>query len=127
MRKAVNVIIEDGQGKILVLKRSPDDKSCPGIWDLPGGGVEKNETLQEAVKREVKEESGLEIESEKDYFYIRRHLKDKIIIYGFKAKLIGGNVALSKEHTESRWICKAGWEKLEYTRSVGKMIGEFFK
>ena len=127
MRKGVNVIIEDKQGRILILKRSPDDKSCPGLWDLPGGGAENNETLQETVKREVKEESGLEIEFEKDYFYTHHYPKGKMDIYGFKAKLIGGKVAISKEHTEFRWISKTEWENLEYTPSVGKMIKEFFK
>jgi len=68
MDKGVNVIINN-KGKILILRRSSAEYYA-GLWDFPGGTVEKGETLQQAGIREVKEESGLEIKLEKDYFYV---------------------------------------------------------
>jgi len=48
-------------GKILLLKRSKG-KFNPKKWDLPGGTLEKGETLKEALLREIEEETGLEVE-----------------------------------------------------------------
>ena len=72
MDKGVNVIINN-QGKILILRRSSDEYYA-GLWDFPGGTVEKGETLQQAAAREVKEECGLEIKLEKNYFYIYHYV-----------------------------------------------------
>lgn len=52
------VVIQDG--KILLGKR--DSEPYKGYWVLPGGFVERNETTEEAVVREVKEETGAKVE-----------------------------------------------------------------
>ncbi len=52
------VVIQDG--KILLGKR--DSEQYKGYWVLPGGFVERNETTEEAVVREVKEETGAKVE-----------------------------------------------------------------
>lgn len=44
--------------KILFLRRAPHE-TIPGIWELPSGGVETGETLEEALCREIKEETNL--------------------------------------------------------------------
>ena len=127
MKKGVNIVITNNQGKILILERSSSEFNYPNFWDLPGGKVENDETLQEAVKREVKEESGLDIEQEQNYFYVH-HCQDKEVdIYGFKANLISGDVIISEEHTKFRWISENEWKNLKYTPSVRATIEEFFK
>ena len=57
----VAAIILDKQGKILVSQRALDSKVFPGKWQIPGGKVEPGEKLLTALKREVKEETNLEI------------------------------------------------------------------
>ena len=57
----VAAIIQDEQGRILVSQRSLDSKAYPGKWQIPGGKVEPGEELLTALKREVKEETDLEI------------------------------------------------------------------
>jgi 8-oxo-dGTP diphosphatase len=47
-------------GKILIAKR-PAGKHLAGFWEFPGGAVEPGETAEEAVKRELREETGLEV------------------------------------------------------------------
>ena len=42
-------------GRILILRRLPRAPQYPGHWDLPGGGVEKGESLERALVREVRE------------------------------------------------------------------------
>jgi len=55
----VGAIINDGARVVLVER---GDEPLRGMWSLPGGAVEVGETLAEAVKREVREETGLEVE-----------------------------------------------------------------
>jgi 8-oxo-dGTP diphosphatase len=56
----VHGVIAD-RGKILVLQRAPSMTYKPGAWDLPGGHLAADETFEECLKREVAEETGLEI------------------------------------------------------------------
>ncbi len=51
------------QSKFLIVKRSETDDFLPNCWEFPGGGVEDGETISEALKREIKEEIGLDISS----------------------------------------------------------------
>ena len=48
-------------GKYLMLHRNPDKKILPNVWMAPGGKREHNEGLFECARREIKEETGLEI------------------------------------------------------------------
>jgi len=57
----VKGIIRRGDGKILIVKRSADDDHQPGVWETVGGGVEKDATPQAALKKEIMEETGLEV------------------------------------------------------------------
>ncbi len=52
----VGALIRDGQGRLLVQLRAED-----GEWSLPGGAMEPGETPAQAVRREVQEETGLEV------------------------------------------------------------------
>ena len=55
-RAGVGAVILNENGKVLGLER----KDIPGAWQLPQGGLDKNETPPEAVKREIREETGIE-------------------------------------------------------------------
>ena len=48
-------------GKLLVVKRSSGKKLLPNHWEIPGGHVEKGETSEEAIKREFREETKLNV------------------------------------------------------------------
>ena len=58
---ALKAVIEKG-GRFMILKRSEKEDISQGEWDLPGGAVEFGEEPIKALKREVKEECGIEIE-----------------------------------------------------------------
>jgi len=61
--KVVAAVIFDKKGRILVSQRALNAKLYPGKWQVPGGKVESGENYLEALKREVKEETDLEIVS----------------------------------------------------------------
>jgi 8-oxo-dGTP diphosphatase len=55
---AAGACIRDERGRVLILRRAEEKN----LWSVPGGGMEPGERLQEAVVREVREETGLEVE-----------------------------------------------------------------
>ena len=61
-RKIVAAVIFSKDGKILMGKIDPSSGLVyPYVWHIPGGGVEKGETMEQALKREVLEEVGIDI------------------------------------------------------------------
>ena len=55
----VGAVVRDDAGRLLLIRRGHEPSR--GLWSLPGGRVEPGETLEEAVVREVREETGLEV------------------------------------------------------------------
>lgn len=58
----VGAIIVDGQGRLFLARRGPKAKNERGLWEFPGGSVELGERLVDALRREIREEYGVEIE-----------------------------------------------------------------
>ena len=58
---AVKGIIRRKDGKMLILKRSAGDDHLPEVWETVGGGMDTEQTPQEALKREIREETGLDV------------------------------------------------------------------
>jgi 8-oxo-dGTP diphosphatase len=75
------------------------------VWNFPGGGMENNETPEQACIREVKEETGYEVRIIKLLF----HNREK---YSFLAEIIGGNLKLDKELAGNEDIVEVKWISL---------------
>src|SRR3989344_6029294 len=83
-----------------------------GMLDFPGGKIQEGETdLDTAFKREVKEETGLDIEILKPFYrwYFElgpNHPQDgeKVFLIGFKCKYNAGEITISSEHTDYKWV-----------------------
>lgn len=58
----VGAAIFNAEGKLFITKRGPKAKNERGKWEIPGGSVEFGETFHQAIKREIHEELGIEIE-----------------------------------------------------------------
>ena len=60
-RRVALFILRDKEGRVLLQHRSSTAESLPNYWAFFGGGIEQNETPEEAVKREAREELGIEL------------------------------------------------------------------
>jgi ADP-ribose pyrophosphatase YjhB (NUDIX family) len=109
MKKKQFVLCVDGvyikDGKILLLKRAV--KPFKGYWHLIGGHVEENETLKQALKREFKEETGLEIETARiiDGRLEKTSDRTKIIVTA-EVTCAQGRIKLNHENSEYNWFAK---------------------
>ncbi len=64
---SVGAFILNDKGEVLLLKRSQNAKNEKGKWEAPGGAVEFGETLENAIRREMKEELGIDIDIIKQF------------------------------------------------------------
>lgn len=105
---SVGGLIENDEGKILMLL-SPDRG-----WEIPGGQVEEGESLTDALIREVKEETGVDIEVgnlKTVYSNITKRVQPdgvgsigSILNFGFTGKAISGELTTSEESLEVAWV-----------------------
>ena len=58
----VGALIVDDQGRLFLARRGPKAKNERGLWEFPGGAVERGERLADALRREIREEYGIEIQ-----------------------------------------------------------------
>ena len=97
------VIIKDN--KVFCCKRGPG-RDLEGYYEFPGGKIEVNETNEEALIREIKEELNIDISIDSyittvEYDYPSFHL----IMHVYRCSIINGDISLN-EHTDSIWCDK---------------------
>lgn len=115
---AIGVIERDG--KVLLMKRA-EDQSSGGRWNFPGGKIEENESPREAALREVREETGLDVEIEKrgEMFYSSAE-KGRWEVYPFLMDA-EGVVEMNHEHSDFRWVSPEEMEEMN-TLGPGKAL-----
>ncbi len=94
-RIGVFALIFDDQDRILLGHRRDID-----WWNLPGGGMEAGETVDEALRREVREETGLEVEVEQLVGVYSKPQKQEVVLT-FRCQVIGGMLRPTEEIRES--------------------------
>ncbi|MBQ8106765.1 MAG: NUDIX hydrolase [Afipia sp.] len=94
-------------GKILLVRRAREP--AKGVYTFPGGRVEFGESLHEALAREVREETGLEIEivglvGYREALPPRTGGHGHFVILPFAARWVANDVALNDELDDARWL-----------------------
>jgi 8-oxo-dGTP pyrophosphatase MutT (NUDIX family) len=105
---SVVAIVQDDQGRILMIHKTDNDK-----WALPGGGHEIGESIAETVVREVKEETGYDVQFETitgtypDPGHVMAYDDGEVrqqFSLAFRARLVGGAPSTSDESDRVEWV-----------------------
>jgi len=128
---AASAIISDGKGRLLLQKRKDNQ-----LWALPGGTMEIGESIGECIKREVKEETGLEIEP---MYVVGIYSNPKHVIafsdgevrqefsICFACRMLGGTLAASNESDDVQFFLRREIAGLEMHPSIKERITDYWK
>lgn len=96
--------------KFLIARRSAK-KHLAGYWEFPGGKIEDSETAEECLKREIKEELGININIVAFFMKnIHQYEDQKILLKAFFCEHISGNFKLI-DHDKIEWVEKGHFHK----------------
>jgi 8-oxo-dGTP pyrophosphatase MutT (NUDIX family) len=133
---------EDTGNRYLVIRRRADSKIYPGLWSVPGGGVEEedyrdspqtslnawNGILEIALRREIRQEVGIEVgpvEFLSDFLFIR---PDRVPVIGMRyaARALSTDVVCNTNESETyTWIRVASLDYLEFIGEIPDEIRHF--
>ncbi|OGM66575.1 hypothetical protein A2962_04460 [Candidatus Woesebacteria bacterium RIFCSPLOWO2_01_FULL_39_61] len=101
-RVAVHGLVYNQENKILVMMRSQQDVDEANCWDLPGGGLEKDEDIENGFVRELTEEAG--ILAKNVVIFAAHEVDDGSLGLYAKADTEDIGITLSDEHSDYKWI-----------------------
>ena len=100
-------------GKILLVRRAQEP--LKGRWSIPGGLLELGEPLQDGVRREVREETGLEVEPTEpieilDRIYCEEgRVRYHYVIVDYLCRVTGGSLQAASDAAEVHWATRSEW------------------
>jgi ADP-ribose pyrophosphatase YjhB (NUDIX family) len=128
---SVTAVVTDPDGRILLVHKTDN-----GLWALPGGGMDLGESITDAVVREVKEETGLDVEV-KDLVGIYSNPRH-VISYDdgevrqqfslcFTTRVLGGSLQTSSETSEVEFVDPRQLGRLRIHPSMRKRIDRYLQ
>jgi len=114
----VGAVIRDTAGRLLLIKRGHEPGA--GLWSLPGGRIEPGETDQQAVAREIMEETGLAVEIRRLLGRVELPGPDGVVIdvADYLAVVTGGQLAAGDDAADARWVTAAELDGLPLTSGL---------
>jgi len=123
---SVVAVVEDNDGRILMIHKTDND-----LWALPGGGHDIGESIRDTVVREVREETGYDVQvtnvigtytnPNHVMAYDDGEVRQQFSI-AFSAKLVGGASRTSEESEEVAWVTSADLDTLQIHPSMRMRI-----
>ena len=121
----VGAIITDAGGRLLLIKRGHEPGK--GLWSIPGGRVEPGETDEQAVIREVREETGLVVQPGRLIGAVRRPTPAGAMldIRDYAATVTGGTLAAGDDADDARWAGPAELAGLSLTDGLAEALTDW--
>lgn len=95
----------DDDGRILLTRRAWEPYA--GMWDLPGGFLGEDEHPVDALRRELREETGLEVEPTQWYGAFLVPYDERVVVnLVWRAKVVGGTPQAADDVSELRWFAR---------------------
>jgi ADP-ribose pyrophosphatase YjhB (NUDIX family) len=117
--------------RILMAQRGKEP--LKGWWSLPGGALETGELLADAVRREVREETGLEIEPLRVFEIFERIIRDDAgtaeyhyVLIDYLCRVTGGTLCAGDDVCRVEWTTQAGLGELQITEGTLAVIQRAF-
>ena len=123
MSKAFSIVaaIIRRDDQILITKR-PDHVHLAGLWEFPGGKVESGESLEAALHREIREELGVEITVDREFFSVAHEYPDKSVhLHFFDCTILQGEPQ-PLEVADLRWVKAAELDDFEFPPADVELI-----
>jgi 8-oxo-dGTP diphosphatase len=121
----VGAVVFDGEGRLLMIKRGHDPGA--GLWSIPGGRIEPGETDEQALVRELVEETNLHVSVGKFVGRVQREgLGGAVVdIRDYAATVTGGTLRPGDDAADARWVTAAELACLEVTEGLVEALTEW--
>ena len=121
----VGAVIKDEQGRLLLIKRGHEPGA--GLWSLPGGRIEPGETDAAALVREMREETGLEVQAGPLLGRVRRPAPGSTVldIRDYAATVTGGTLRAGDDAAEARWVAVSELPSLPVTDGLVEALTDW--
>lgn len=112
-------VVRDGEGRLLLVRRAHEPSL--GLWSIPGGRVEEGETPREAARREVREETGLDVEVGE---LVATVDLGPYVVDDFAARVVGGTLLAGDDATEAAFFTAEEVRALELSPGLLAFLSE---
>ncbi len=119
------------RNRVLLIRRGSEP--LKGEWSIPGGLLELGEELADGVRRELKEETGLEVEPLAvlevfdRIFRHGRRVRYHFVIVDFVCRLKGGRLRPASDVLEARWVCREDLPQYQLTEKATSVTSQAFE
>lgn len=125
-RVAVGVVVVKNRS-VLLVKRGQDPGR--GLWSVPGGLIELGETLEDAARREVREETGIDVRIEKLLDVANNIVRNgqgetrfHYVLIDYLARPLATSVEAKSDALEAKWVRFTDLSKYSLTKGAKKLV-----